>query len=674
MPVALSWALLAYAMLTVLVGSAFVALHIRIDYLQTLDAERSNLRDVTAALASGTLATLEDGIGAAHASAAEVRASGGLDRMPQASLVALLQRQLAGGEYVRALYLADRGRTIVASRSGALDASATPSWLEPAQNTTADVWVGSPIPDPQSPSRLVVPIARRVMTGAAVSGWGGALFSFTGFENLSRAFGGRLMVLALVRADGTLLATVTRNHPGRYTGRSVAQNPAFQESVRTGRGGVVQGVGEYLKVRMIYGYQPIRGYPIYVLAGQSRDAVLAGWRARRAQSIAAAAAFDLVALMLTAFLGHYMHALRTRERDYRALFNSAQFAVFLLEGDRFVDANHTVATMFGLATERMAVGLTPWQLSPERQPNGRLSMEAAHERIATALREGGSTFPWMHRRADTGEAFPAEVDLSSLETGGTTLTLAVVHDVTARERAQQELRRLSAELMKLQDAERRRIGRELHDSTGQQLAALELELSMLASEIGTLSAHGREQLERCVRLARQCSTEIRTASYLLHPPLLDELGLLSALRWLAHGVRERGGLEVRLELPESLQRLAPEAELALFRVAQEALANVLRHSASPWVAIRLRVQSQILLLEVQDGGRGIARAGAQVAGDPASAPGGVGVAGMRERIRGLGGSFALDSTPTGTRVRVMLPLETWGQASRTMTDASESTA
>ena len=288
---------------------------------------------------------------------------------------------------------------------------------------------------------------------------------------------------------------------------------------------------------MISAYSPLRGYPILVTAGQSEDRVLARWRFRRAQLITATAGFSALVLILTAILNHYMRELRTRERDYNTLVDSARFGVFLLEGDRFVDANRTAAVMFGLENERAAIGLTPWELSPDLQPNGRPSEELARERILTAAREGGITFEWTHKRADDGKSFPAEVDLSSLSTEGTTLALALVHDVTARKRAEEELRQVTGELLRLQDEERRRIGRDLHDSTGQSLAALEIDLALLAREAAKLSPEGREQLEQCERLARQCSVEIRTASYLLHPPLLDELGLSSALRWLADGLQ-----------------------------------------------------------------------------------------------------------------------------------------
>lgn len=231
-----------------------------------------------------------------------------------------------------------------------------------------------------------------------------------------------------------------------------------------------------------------------------------------------------------------------------------------------------------------------------------------------------------------------------------------------REQVLADLQVLAGELTRIQNEERRRIGRELHDSTGQTLAALELDLARLSEATKSLAAKPRELLDNAVRLARQCSTEIRTASYLLHPPLLDELGLVSALRWLADGLRERSGIEVRLDLPESMPRLSNANELTLFRVAQEALTNVQRHSASPWVALRLEVLPASVSLEVEDAGRGIASQD-QLARGAAVAPTlGVGLAGMRERIRQVGGSFAVESAGAGTRIRATVPLQTLAEA------------
>jgi PAS domain S-box-containing protein len=653
-PTALSWVLLAYAAVAVAAGTAFAALRIHADYMEVMRQEADGLRGVAAALTSATQAMVDDGMGDALAVASEARVGGGLDGLPSGALDSALQRQLTGRDHVRSLFVEDSGRFVLVSRKRIIDGRSAPAYLSGLSAAGAR-WVGAPLHDPDDSSHWVVPIARRVRTGPGTSGWAGVLLSFAELAQVNRRFGNQVSELGLVSADGTILANVGNRTLDLYTGRNVSRNELFRHAVATGRGGIVAGFGPITGMPMIYAYYPLRDFPIYVTAGQSRDAVLAGWRARRRQMIAATAAFSALVLILTAFLGHYMRALRTRERDYSALVDSARFGVFLLEGDHFIDANHTAADMFGLESARAAIGLTPWDLSPERQPNGRPSKEFALERIQTAAREGGSTFEWMHKRLDTGEPFPAEVDLSSLSSAGTTLALALVHDVTVRKRAEEELRRVSAEMLRLEDEERRRIGRDLHDSTGQSLAALEIELAQLGRESGRLSPSGRVQLERCVRLARQCSAEIRTASYLLHPPLLDELGLSSALRWLADGLRARSGLEVRLDLPERVEGVAPEEELALFRVAQEALSNVHRHSSSPWVAIRLRVEPGSILLEIEDAGRGISAAQA-LDPDFSGRFTGVGVAGMRERIRQLGGTFSVDSTDGGTLVRACIPL------------------
>ena len=218
-----------------------------------------------------------------------------------------------------------------------------------------------------------------------------------------------------------------------------------------------------------------------------------------------------------------------------------------------------------------------------------------------------------------------------------------------REQALADLSRTAGELMRMQDDERRRIGRDLHDSTGQILAALELSLARLLQAAPEADRH--ELLEQCAQLASQCSNEIRTASYLLHPPLLDELGLLSALRWLADGFHERSGIEVQLDLPVSMLRLSRDEELTLFRVAQEALTNVHRHAGSPWAAVRLRDRTDSVLLEIEDGGRGDSAQRASRGAFPL----GVGLAGMRERVRQVGGTFTVEARDSGTVIRTTIP-------------------
>jgi PAS domain S-box-containing protein len=647
-PPALNWVLLAYAALAVTIGWAYVTSRIRADYQQTLEGERNRLRDVTATLQSTALAMFNDGVGAAAAGANELQSRGGIASASSAQLAMLLQRQLTGGDYVRFLFLAENGRFVIASREQASESPATPEWLTASRaGATKDTWIGSPIDDPERPGSLVVPVAWRIATGQGPTGWAGALFSFDAFDRLYRSFPGPVLTITLIGTDGTvLMRTPMVDNRDVGAGINIASTEEFKRAMRQGSG-IVEGYGPIAKKDAIYSVALMNGYPLFLVAGQSRDAALAPWRERRQMGIAATAAFSALVLIMTALLNYYMLSLRRRETHYRALFNNAQFSVFLLEGARFVDANQTAVRMFGLESQQAAAGLTPWDLSPEFQPDGKRSDELARLRIETALREGGTTFEWSHKRVDTGESFPAEVNLSSLSAGRTVLALAVVHDVTVRKRAEQDLHVLSAELTRLQDEERRRIGRDLHDSTGQTLAALELGLSRLKNDSNSTASAKRELLEHCAHLATQCSSEIRTASYLLHPPLLDELGLLSALRWLADGFQQRSAIEIRLDLPEAMERLAPQDELCLFRIAQEALTNVHRHAASPWAAIRLQVQSNSVMLEVEDGGRGI---------DARGPPLGVGLAGMRERIRHIGGTFSVESTSAGTRLRSTLSI------------------
>jgi PAS domain S-box-containing protein len=636
-------------MFAIAIGWAYAASRIHTDYVQTMEAERNSLRGVCATLRSATLAMLNDGVGEAVASANELQPAGGIDRASSAELSSTLQKQLAGGGYVRFLFLADEGRFALASRNTTSDSRTPPDWLTTNRTGLGNSWVGRPLVDPERPGALVIPIAQRVAFGESKA-WAGGLFSFDGFDELYAQFRDQILTIGIIAADGTILVRIPKVG-GRdvAAGGSIASNETFQRAVAAGNAGISEGYGTVAKEDVIYAYELMNGYPVYIIAGQGRNAALASWRERRQMSIGATAAFTALMLVMTAILNHYVYTLRRREHHYRTLFNNAQFSVYLLEGAHFVDANNTAVRMFGLPSARSAAGLTPWQLSPEYQPDGQRSEELARTRIETALRDGGTTFEWLHKRADTGETFPAEVDLSSLSTGRTVLALAVVHDVTVRKRAEHDLHVLSAELMRLQDEERRKIGRDLHDSTGQTLAALELGLSQLQQYARGPADGRRELLEHCARLATQCSAEIRTASYLLHPPLLDELGLLSALRWLADGFHQRSGIEMRLDLPASMHRLPPDDELCLFRIAQEALTNVHRHAASPWAAMRLKIQSNSVMLEIEDAGRGI---------DANTPVLGVGLAGMRERIRHIGGIFSVETTGTGgTRVRTTIAIQ-----------------
>lgn len=219
--------------------------------------------------------------------------------------------------------------------------------------------------------------------------------------------------------------------------------------------------------------------------------------------------------------------------------------------------------------------------------------------------------------------------------------------------ANHNLRELSARLLQLQDEERRRIARELHDSVGQMLAALTMNISAVRADIERLSKTANA-LADSESLVHEMTTEVRTISHLLHPPLLDEAGLSSALRWYVDGFAVRSNIKVDLDLPQDFGRLPRESETAIFRVVQECLTNIHRHSRSPVAKIRLRQRDQEVIVEIADKGKGIPPDKREEM--CSSGPAGVGIRGMRERLRQLGGTLEIDSTGSGTVITVRLPI------------------
>lgn len=291
-----------------------------------------------------------------------------------------------------------------------------------------------------------------------------------------------------------------------------------------------------------------------------------------------------------------------------------------------------------------------------------------------------------------GPEFPIEASVAKLEIGGERVLTAMVRDVTGRVRAEEELRRahdeleirvrertaelaaantalqaeigerklaeeslreLSGRLLQLQDEERRRIARELHDGTTQSLVALSMELAMVRELTRDADPTIRQKLNECVELVDQCSGEIRTVSYLLHPPLLDELGLGSTLRNYVEGFGIRSGINVNLKISPDLGRLPRDVELAIFRIVQESLTNIHRHSQSRTANLLLHREAGGVELEIGDQGRGLPPGILAYTHGPGRA--GVGLAGMRERVLQLGGQFQLDSGSAGTAIRIRLP-------------------
>jgi PAS domain S-box-containing protein len=283
------------------------------------------------------------------------------------------------------------------------------------------------------------------------------------------------------------------------------------------------------------------------------------------------------------------------------------------------------------------------------------------------------TMEYRLRRHDGEYRWIVDTGVPRYSTDGTFLGhIGSAIDITEHRRAEEQLNRLSAQLLRTQDNERQRIARELHDSTVQTISAVKLNLGRLRHHLGSDGASGGKfasVLDEGEELMDQAATELRTLSYLLHPPMLDDIGLAAAISWYVEGFARRSGLRIQMEAPTDLGRLPAQVETSLYRIVQEALSNVHLHSGSKSARIRLNKRGDAVWLRIQDRGRGMPAAIAhnEAGGNgaaPESASGvaagapelGVGIAGMRQRLRQLGGRLEIRSTSHGTTITAVVPL------------------
>jgi signal transduction histidine kinase len=252
----------------------------------------------------------------------------------------------------------------------------------------------------------------------------------------------------------------------------------------------------------------------------------------------------------------------------------------------------------------------------------------------------------VRQRKDGSRLYVHLVSVPVCMPNGRTAIYAMYRDITERKDAEEALHALSGRLLRLEDQERRRLARELHDTTAQLVAALTMNLSVVSESADALSPRARAAMAEAVTLADQCLRELRTVSYLLHPRELDELGLAYALSRYVDGFIERSGIRVDVEVPPDLGRLPQEVETTVFRLVQECLTNIHRHSGSSTARLRLTRGPSDLVLEVEDTGHGI----------PGDARSGVGIASMRERVQQLNGQLEIASHPGGTTIKATIPL------------------
>jgi PAS domain S-box-containing protein len=368
---------------------------------------------------------------------------------------------------------------------------------------------------------------------------------------------------------------------------------------------------------------------------------------------------------------------------FRAVFEQTPvFAGIMTLDGTVIDANKLCLDACGFRAEEV-LGRPFWEtgwwrLSPEAQAEVRQATKQAaegkaYERVLTYHWADGTErvvnfalHPILDHKGEILFLHPTGVDITDLKRAEEDYRrLAETLDAEVRARTSEleqrndevmkqseMLRNLSHRLMRAQDEERRRIARELHDSAGQILAALGMNLARIARPRQDYTNLTKE-VSDSQGLVQQLSQEIRTMSYLLHPPLLDEAGLAEALGWYVQGLMERSGLHIVLDIPKDFGRLPREMELVMFRLVQECLTNIHRHSESKEASIRMRRDAGSVSLEIEDQGKGMSR---EELSEIQSGGAGVGIRGMRERIRQFHGHMNIESNQRGTHISFKIPL------------------
>jgi two-component system NarL family sensor kinase len=348
---------------------------------------------------------------------------------------------------------------------------------------------------------------------------------------------------------------------------------------------------------------------------------------------------------------------RPAERDesgelYRLALESVPDAILVMDEEgRILIANRQVERVFGYPASEL-IGRPIEMMVPERF---RAGCPQFRDRVVDEGQPRLIAASEIYGLRKDGSEFPSEILVTPVRMGRRAIVTAVIHDITAQKKSEAMLRQVSGKIYEVQEQERGHIARELHDSVGQCLALLRIQLGYVGSKLKDGSGEAALKLADCIEALEQSITEVRTLSYLLYPPMLRELGLRCAIASYLDGFTRRSGISTTFTASSDFGRLSPELEVAMFRVLQECLTNVHRHSGSPSAEVQLSIDEGSVVLEVKDHGTGISAEKLKEFEGGSLGALGIGMTGMKDRMRQFGGSLEIASTEAGTMVTARAP-------------------
>lgn len=516
----------AYAGLLLLMGWAYALWYISEDHKRTVSLAGEQLRAVAASLSAQMEALLGDGLGSAESAYNDIRGRGEFARVPTDEITEHLRHEVTGN-YIRALFIGNPERTVVAGSGFEEQILGVPPWLSEIPDALRTV-VSVPIADPWQAGRNVIPFARGIRAENGQLGWVGMWLDLEGLLDRYGTVALGRGVISILRADGWLLTgTMAPGRPAPPVA-DIGSTELFDRIRALPSGAhVLDGVSAVDHKRKLFAVaKPGEGVPLSLVVSREYRAIIAPWKRNTSTVLWLALGSSALLIVMTVLLYRFLEEINRREGQIQKLFENSLASILLLKDGRIVEKNSQTRKMFRVPASETLHNRTFEEISADVQPDGTPIAQAMGRLRETLNREGGAIFQWLFKRADTGEAFEADVNVATIQVADDLITLAMVHDISEQESAKRELREMNLQLearvarrtaeLQRANAQLAASNRALEEFTASASHDLRSPLSSISGQAGLLEltfgeqlgSRGKERLARIQQAVRRASDVI----------------------------------------------------------------------------------------------------------------------------------------------------------------------